>query len=208
MYRVNKRINDFSPENIEKIYSLIAEIDAIKGSWYLASNIVPQIMSRLMESVIITSAGSSNRIEGNKLSDDKVKTVYRNIKIKKFKTRDEQEIARYVELLQFVFENYEEIAVSKSCILWLHKEMLKYCGKDERHRGNYKITSNRVEARDHEGNLAGIIFDPTPPYLVRKEMSELIDWYNRTIGRKHPLIIISNFIFEYLAVHPFQDGNG
>ncbi|HJD61518.1 MAG TPA: Fic family protein [Rickettsia endosymbiont of Columbicola hoogstraali] len=25
---------------------------------------------------------------------------------------------------------------------------------------------------------------------------------------KHPLILIANFIFEYLAIHPFQDGNG
>ena len=24
----------------------------------------------------------------------------------------------------------------------------------------------------------------------------------------HPLLIIANFIFEFLAIHPFQDGNG
>ena len=25
---------------------------------------------------------------------------------------------------------------------------------------------------------------------------------------KHPLILNANFAFEYLAIHPFQDGNG
>jgi Fic family protein len=208
MYRVNERINNFSSENAEKIYSLIAEIDAVKGSLHLSGKIIPQIMSRLTQSVIITSSGSSNRIEGNKLSDDEVSAIYKNINIKKFKTRDEQEIAGYIESLQFIFKNYEEISVSESNILWLHQEMLKYCDKDERHRGNYKTTSNRVEARDSTGVLIGIIFDPTPPHLVRKEISELIDWYNKTIDRKHSLIVIANFIFEYLAIHPFQDGNG
>ena len=77
-------------------------------------------------------------------------------------------------------------------------------------RGHYKIGSNRVEAHDKSGNLIGIIFDPTPPYLVQKEMHELIDWYLWALENKikHPLILIANFIFEFLAIHPFQDGNG
>lgn len=60
------------------------------------------------------------------------------------------------------------------------------------------------------GNIVGIIFEPTPPYLVAKEMHELVDWYNWALENrvKHPLIIMANFIFEFLAIHPFQDGNG
>jgi Fic family protein len=208
MYRVDERINNLPETIIEKIYSFIAEIDAVKTSQQITNNIAPQILERLTKSAIITSTGSSNRIEGNRLSDAEVKSIYQNINIKKFKTRDEQEIAGYIETLQFVFNNYAEIAVSESNILWLHKEMLKYCDKDERHRGIYKIGPNRVEARDHSGNIVGVVFDPTPPHLVRKEMSELVDWYNGAIFRKHPLIITANFIFEYLAIHPFQDGNG
>jgi Fic family protein len=208
MYRIGKRVNNLSGGTIEKIYSLIAEIDAVKTSQQITNNIAPQILKRLTESAIITSTGSSNRIEGNRLSDIEVKSIYQNINIKKFKTRDEQEIAGYIETLQFVFDNYAEITVSESNILWLHKEMLKYCDKDERHRGIYKIGPNRVEARDRSGNIVGVVFDPTPPHLVRKEMGELVDWYNDAISRKHPLIATANFIFEYLAIHPFQDGNG
>lgn len=41
-------------------------------------------------------------------------------------------------------------------------------------------------------------------------MLELIDSYNWALAEKakHPLILIANFIFEFLAIHPFQDGNG
>ncbi|WP_341763553.1 Fic family protein [Candidatus Tisiphia endosymbiont of Beris chalybata] len=48
------------------------------------------------------------------------------------------------------------------------------------------------------------------PYLSFYPMLELIDWYNWAITNKikHPLILIANFVFEYLAIHPFQDGNG
>jgi Fic family protein len=206
MDRLSKRIS--SLDNLEEIYSIIAEVDAIKTSWRITNAITPQILERLTEAAIITSTGASNRIEGNRLSDDDVKAIYRNINIKKFKTRDEQEIAGYIETLQFVFANYDAISISESNILWLHQEMLKYCNKDERHRGNYKIGPNRVEARDAFGNIIGLVFEPTPPHLVSKEMMELVDWYNATLSKKHPLIIIANFIFEYLAIHPFQDGNG
>ena len=41
-------------------------------------------------------------------------------------------------------------------------------------------------------------------------MQELMAWYEWAVGNeiKHPLLLIANFIFEYLAIHPFQDGNG
>ena len=55
-----------------------------------------------------------------------------------------------------------------------------------------------------------MLFDPTPPYLVKAEMQEAIAWTNEQLEKKeiHPLLIIANFIFEFLAIHPFKDGNG
>ena len=100
--------------------------------------------------------------------------------------------------------------ITQSLILQLHRDMLKYSEKDQCQRGSYKFGSNRVEAKDQSGKLLGVIFDPTPPHLTPKEMQELVEWNScaETEGFKHPLIRISNFIFEYLAIHPFQDGNG
>jgi len=208
-YRVYQRLN-LDPSVIESVYSAISEIDTVKQSWHLTGKLLPQTIERLTRSVIITSTGASNRIEGNKLTDIEVESLYKNLRIKKFKTRDEQEVVGYIECLELVFANYKDIPLSESSILQLHNEMLDHSDKDLRHKGNYKFGSNRVEAKDHSGNVVGIIFDPTPPHLVKKEMQELIDWYNWAISAKakHPLIIIANFIFEYLAIHPFQDGNG
>jgi Fic family protein len=42
------------------------------------------------------------------------------------------------------------------------------------------------------------------------EMQDLCGWYQWALSEsfKHPLMLTANFIFEYLAIHPFQDGNG
>ena len=208
-FRLQTRLN-LKPNIIEEIYSLIAQIDGVKNSWKLTSQLLPQTIERLTKSVIVTSTGSSNRIEGNRLTDIEVENLYKNLHVKKFKTIDEQEIAGYLECLEFVFNHYNSITISESNILKLHSDMLKFSDKDCGHKGQYKFGSNRVEAKDITGNIIGVIFDPTPPYLVKKEMQELIDWYFWANKEqiKHPLILIANFIFEYLAIHPFQDGNG
>lgn len=208
-HRLNTRLS-LKPEVVEEAYSLISKIDTVKNSFAITGKILPQTISRLTASVIVTSTGASNRIEGNKLSDSQVEKLYKNLHIKKFKTRDEQEVAGYIECLELVFENFNEIKISESWILGLHDQMLQYSEKDLRHKGQYKFGSNRVEAKDNKGNLVGIIFDPTPPHLVKKEMQELISWFKEANKEKskHPLILIANLLFEYLAIHPFQDGNG
>lgn len=207
--RLNTRL-DLKPKIIEEVYSLISQIDTVKNSFAITGKILPQTVSRLTTSVIVTSTGASNRIEGNKLSDSEVEKLYKKLRIKKFKTRDEQEVAGYLECLEAVFENYHDIKITESWILGLHNQMLQYSEKDSRHKGQYKFGSNRVEAKDKKGNLVGVIFNPTPPHLVKKEMQELVEWFSKAIKAKvkHPLILIANFIFEYLAIHPFQDGNG
>jgi len=209
-FRLTTRLNKFSSELIEEIYMILAEIDGVKNSWQLTGKLLPQTIERLTHAVIITSSGSSNRIEGNRLTDEQVNDLYRNMRIKKFRTRDEQEVVGYLETLALVFNNYAEILIKESSILYLHRNMLKYSDKDARHKGQYKFGSNRVEAKDQSGNIIGVIFDPTPPHLVPKEMHELLDWYAwaKLESNKHPLILAANFLFEYLAIHPFQDGNG
>ncbi len=208
-FRLSTRLH-LSGEVVETLYSGIAEIDGVKNTFRLTHTLLPQTIERLTQSVIITSTGASNRIEGNRLSDDDVEALYKSMRIKSFKTRDEQEVAGYLETLQTVFDSYNEIPVTESTILHLHSMMLAFSEEDQRHTGQYKFGPNHVEAKDQSGNVVGVIFDPTPPHLTKKEMQELVGWYDwaMTESFRHPLILIANFIFEYLAIHPFQDGNG
>ena len=208
-FRLSTRLQ-LSGDVTEALYSRIAEIDAVKNTFRLTHSLLPQAIERLTQTVIVTSTGASNRIEGNRLSDEEVKALYRSMRIKPFKTRDEKEVAGYLEILQTVFDSYDDMPVNESSILNLHQTMLAFSDKDQRHLGQYKFGPNRVEAKDSGGNVVGVIFDPTPPHLTRKEIQESVGWYDWAVAEKfkHPLILIANFIFEYLAIHPFQDGNG
>ncbi len=207
--RLSRRLT-FSPEKSETIFAVLADIDAIKTAFKITGKLPPQTINRLTQSVIITSTGASNRIEGNRLTDEEVEALYRNLRIRKFRTRDEQEVAGYLKVLELILGSYADMKINEALILQLHRDMLQYSDKDERQRGNYKFGPNRVEAKDQHGNIVGVIFDPTPPHLTPKEMCELIGWLDWADANsfKHPLIRIGNFIFEYLAIHPFQDGNG
>jgi Fic family protein len=207
--RLSRRL-ELGASLAERVYAMIAEIDGVRNGWHLAGRLQARSLERLVRSVIVTSTGASNRIEGNKLSDAEVEALYSQLRIKKFRTRDQQEVAGYLEVLESVFQNHREMSVGESLIFQLHRDMLRHSEKDERHAGNYKFGPNRVEAKDAKGLVVGIIFDPTPPHLVPKEMQELVEWYGWASEEKfrHPLILAANFLFEYLAIHPFQDGNG
>ena len=204
-----RRLN-FKPGMFHNIYGLIARIDELKGSWKGQTRLSPQMQIRLKKSVIITSSGASTRIEGANLSDEQVENLLKGLKIQKLKTRDEQEVAGYAELLSNIFESYKTIKLSENTIRHIHNELLKYSEKDTRHRGNYKFTPNRVEAKDPEGKVIQVLFNPAPPHLAQKYLLDLVEWTNKQLAEKkvHPLLIIAHFIFEFLSIHPFQDGNG
>jgi Fic family protein len=54
------------------------------------------------------------------------------------------------------------------------------------------------------------IFNTTAPALVESEMYALIEWTNNQWQKKtiHPIIVLAVFVYEFLSIHPFQDGNG
>lgn len=207
--RFAKRL-DFQGEANRKIIKLLTEIDVQQSRFQVQSHLSPQMIDRLTKSVLITSSGASTRIEGSLLGDTEVKALFGKLKVQKFNTRDEQEVAGYLNLLKIVFESWEGIVFNESTIKHFHSLLLKYSDKDQRHKGVYKFGSNRVEAHDPSGKFLGIIFDPTPPHLVNFEMQELLEFTITELAKNdyNPLLIIGNFVFEYLAIHPFQDGNG
>lgn len=187
----------------------IAQIDELKGEWRGSISLNPKILHQLKKTVIITSSASSTRIEGSRMTDEEVERFLRGIKQKTPKNRDEEEVAGYADLLGRIFDNYRDLKIRESRILDLHKIMLTFSQKDKNHLGKYKTRDNIV-AIVEKGDIKKILFKPTAPWLVKKEMDDLFFWYERKQQEKdlHSLVLIANFIFEFLAIHPFVDGNG
>ena len=204
--RLDKRLQNIPAP----LWSKIAQIDELKGQWIAGVRLSPQLLGRLKRSVLVTSTGASTRIEGARLSDEDIERLMRGISIQKFSDRDQQEVKGYYELLQNVFDSWKTLKFSESALKHFHKEMLKYVKKDIYHRGEYKKQENKVQMIDEAGKSIGVLFDTTPAYLTGKEMLELVEWNQKTFKEKkhHPLLVIANFLIEFLQIHPFQDGNG
>lgn len=193
--KFEKRLGQISPDILTKI----ARIDELKGRWSASANLNPYLLGRLKRSVLITSTAASTRIEGAKLSDEDVEKLMQGIAMQKFADRDIQEVKSYYELLQNVFNSWQSIRFGENTIKHFHKELLKYVEKDRLHRGEYKRKENKVD-----------FFDTIPAYLTPIKMQELVEWTQHAIESKtyHPLLVIGNFLVEFLNIHPFEDGNG
>jgi Fic family protein len=166
-------------------------------------------LASLRQVTTIESAGSSTRIEGAQLSDDEVARVLQGKRVDSFRERDEAEVRSYAELLQTIFDHYPDIPLTENYIKQLHKILLGHVEKDERHRGEYKKLDNHVEARHLDGRVE-IIFRTASPFDTPRLMADLVSATNEALGGEgaHPLVIIARFVVDFLAIHPFQDGNG
>ena len=203
-------LNTDSLEITPEILALIAEIDEFKGAWRALGTLAPERLSALRRVATIESIGSSTRIEGAKLSDRDVERLLTNIEIKKFDTRDAQEVAGYAEVMETVFSHFEVIDLTENHIKQLHRDLLAHSDKDERHRGHYKTNANHVSAFDENGQEIGIVFETATPFDTPRLMSELVQWTCGALNERklHPLLIIGIFTVVFLEIHPFQDGYG
>jgi len=200
---------NFDFKSNQLIIKYISFIDSFKGKWNIVEQRENVYLKELRKIATIESIGSSTRIEGAKLTNVEVKDLLDNLKITNLKTRDEQEVVGYYEVLELIFESYQDIDLTQNYIQQLHQRLLKYSDKDYRHRGNYKNLPNKVVANYPDGTQR-VIFNTTEPNLVESEMNNLLNWTNEQLKNKetHPLIVIGLFIYEFLSIHPFQDGNG
>ncbi len=192
------------------LVKLIAEIDEFKGRWQALETLSPDRLDALRKVATIESIGSSTRIEGAKLTDMQVETLLSNLEKASFLTRDEQEVAGYAEAMDMVFEAYSDLTITENHIRQLHQVLLRHSSKDEHHRGYYKTLPNNVVAFDADGKEIGVIFETATPFDTPRDMEALVAWMQKATSEEaqHPLLSIAVFVVTFLAIHPFQDGNG
>jgi len=199
---------DFQPTN--EMLTLIATIDEFKGEWRGLGDIGPETLRSLRRIATIESAGSSTRIEGAKLSDGEVEKLVGNLGKESFQSRDEQEVAGYAYVMESIQTVWPDLRIAESILLQLHRDLLRYSNKDERHRGQWKNLDNHVAAFDADGKQVGIVFETATPFETPMLTEKLLSWHAKEEADPilHPLLRIAVFNVVFLAIHPFQDGNG
>jgi Fic family protein len=195
--------------------ALITQIERFQGAFEATKYQKPALIKELKQTTIITSSGSSTRIEGAILTDIQVKElVERGCKITKISSRSEREVAGYIKALLYVYDNYEDLSVSEKTIRELHSLLTSELLKDQlpkKQRGTYKDVANSIIEKNLVTGESKIWFETTPAGpATNTAMEQLISSYNELSQNKecHSLIIVASFIVQFLAVHPFRDGNG
>ncbi len=186
---------------------LISQIDRFDATWSSILKKEGHQLRQLKSIATVRSVGASTRIEGSQLSDADVESLLSQIDISKLEDRDSQEVVGYFDALDLISESGMDIELSENNLKYLHQVLLKHSRKDDWHRGDYKQQSNAVEARMPDGNRQ-IIFQTTDPgFPTQEAMQGLLDWYHRD-DQTHPLVKCALFCYEFVTIHPFQDGNG
>jgi len=190
-----------------ELIRLISQIDRFDASWTSIEKKEGQSLKLLKSIATVRSVGASTRIEGSKMSDEEVEVLLKDIDITKIEDRDSQEVIGYFETLDLITELYDDININESGLKNLHNILLKHSEKDDWHKGDYKQHSNAVEAQLPDGTKQ-IIFQTTDEgYPTQDAMRLLIDWYKKD-NATHPLVKCALFAYDFVSIHPFQDGNG
>lgn len=184
--------------------STLRTLGQYQGKQELLQNQRPQLIKTLKEIAIIQSSESSNRIEGITVDPKRLEKLLEE-KLKP-KDRSEEQVLGYRYALSDIHVNFDKIDINPQTILKIHKQILKFT---DLRGGVWKNQDNMIEERLPDGTWI-TRFEPVSAAQTPIYMEELCQrfkrlWMNTSIDR---LIIIFAFIFDFLCIHPFTDGNG
>lgn len=190
---------------IPEVVSALGDIRELKGKTASLSALNPETFSALVEVAKIQSTGASNRIENISTSDKRL----RELMINKTdpKNRDEREIAGYRYVLDEIHESHDNIPVTPNVILQLHRDLYRFSG--DSHAGRWKDSDNVIAERTAEGELVAR-FIPTSAAGTPTAVERICREYSRQIddGTYDPLLASLVFVFDFVSIHPFNNGNG
>ena len=201
-YNYTERYKDLLSTDI---VALLARIHEFKGEQTLFIEAKSDTLSQLVEIAKIQSTEASNKIEGIYTSDERLKKLVLDKTTPR--TRSEQEIAGYRDVLATIHENYDYIPLKPSIILQLHRDLYRFSGKSI--GGSYKNADNVIAETDEQGNKF-VRFQPVEAWETPEAVERACQAFDEATQNAEydPLILIPMFVLDFLCIHPFNDGNG
>lgn len=190
---------------IPKVISALGDIRELKGKTTLLSGANPESFAALVKIAKIQSTSASNRIENISTSDKRLRELM--FDKTEPKNRDEREIAGYRRVLDLIHESHDDIPVTPGVILQLHRDLYRFSG--DSHAGKWKDSDNVIAERTAQGELVAR-FITTSAAATPDAIDAICREYSQHIaaGTYDPLLVSLVFAFDFVSIHPFNDGNG
>ena len=178
---------------------------------------------------LISNVGASTRIENALLTDAEVEWVDTTLtanghtttfeqrkdfildKLSKDREHSVEEVVGCREVLVTIYSQARDfVPLTEIVIRGLHQDLLKFYPRATPYAGRYKTTPNRVISTNHATGEVRTVLDPAAPGVATETaMADLVAWFNANRNESPwPLLVATEFVFRFLAIHPFQDGNG
>ena len=195
------------PESLktEEIMGLLLVTREFKGRQVLVDGAKPEVLDSLLEQAKYASTKASNQIEGIVTTDARLKEIVREEVAPR--TRNEEEIAGYRDVLNLIHEQHDYVGITPSVILQLHRDLMLHTSYA--FGGKWKDSDNQIVARNADGSLY-VRFRPTSAAATPEAMDSLCSAYRDALktGLVDPLLLSLRFVFDFVCIHPFNDGNG
>ena len=188
-----------------EVVAYLTQIHEYKGQQNLFIEAKADALSNLLEVAKIQSTEASNRIEGIITTDDRLKKIVREKTMPQ--TRSEKEIAGYRDVLATIHESHDYIPPKPTVILQLHRDLMAHTAIS--YGGHWKDSDNEIISINDQGNRFVRFRPPSAlatPGLIEEACRSLNDALSRQVC--DPLLISFRFIFDFVSIHPFNDGNG
>lgn len=177
----------------------------------------------------VSTIGASTRIENAVLTDAEVHwmdtvisqdarpTAFQTAqaaienKLSKDRERSIEEVAGCRHMLMLIYGEHTTLfPLTGHALRGLHQTLMAFYPPARPYAGQYKTVSNSVIERNwtlHTERMVLETADPGP--ITETAMRDLLDWYNDTLPKEPwSIAVAAEFVFRFLAIHPFQDGNG
>ncbi len=180
---------------------LLHRVDVGRGREELFTDQLPELLRALAESARIASIRASNAIEGVEVGTDRAAGLAGG---GRFRNRNEREFAGYRDAVDELMRARAE-PISVPLILHLHRRIFQHVGG---RGGHFKAEDNQVVS--FETGRRQVVFRPVSaretPFMTTELVERYLDAQTRAVA--HPLVLLSAFVLDLLAIHPVADGNG
>lgn len=182
----------------------VAAVHDLRGREELFRQQSPEVLETLRRSAVVSSVEASNRIEGIVARPARIRGLVG--KRTEPRTRSEQEIAGYRDVLDTIHASWADIPLTSGAVLQLHRDLFRFTPQPG---GRWKTVDNQIVERDPDGTVR-LRFEPTPAWQTPDAMDSLQALLRDGLEREayEPLLVIAGYVLDFLCIHPFLDGNG
>lgn len=195
------------PTDLEttSVINLLLSIREHKGRQLALNQVKPDLLTALLEEAKIQSTQASNGLEGIVTTQRRLEAIM-SYSVRP-NTRAEEEIAGYRDVLSLIHEQHDFIPVTPSVILQLHRDLMAHTSIS--YGGRWKDSDSEIVSIDKQGNRFAR-FRPPSALATPSLIEEACQALNEALSKQacDPLLASLRFIFDFVSIHPFNDGNG